>query len=57
MRDVAKKNDRKLKAYAALFASRGGRARARKLSSAKRREIARAAALARWGRRKRSAGK
>jgi hypothetical protein len=34
--------------YAALFASLGGKARAKRLTPEQRREIARKAALARW---------
>ena len=39
-----------LSEYAAKFASRGGKARAKALSPERRREIARQAALARWRR-------
>jgi hypothetical protein len=38
--------------YASLFASRGGKARAKKLTAAERRMIAKKAAQARWGRTK-----
>jgi hypothetical protein len=51
MAKSTKKKD-ELSDYAAKFASRGGKARARALPPEKRREIARQAALARWGRKK-----
>jgi len=51
---VAKSSKKKdeLSDYAARFASRGGKARARALPPERRREIARQAALARWAREK-----
>ncbi len=53
---VKKSGKRKdeLSDYAAKFASRGGKARAKALSPEKRREIARQAALARWRRDKKN---
>jgi len=51
VRKPTKKKD-ELSDYAAKFASRGGKARAKALSPEKRREIARQAALARWSKEK-----
>ena len=47
-----KEDNEDLSKYAAKFASRGGKARAKALSPEQRREIARKAALARWGKQK-----
>ena len=52
MTGLRKDKDDDLSDYAAKFASRGGKARAKALSPEQRREIARKAALARWSKRK-----
>ncbi len=46
----------KLKEAAALIARLGGRARARKLSAKRRRQIARKAAKTRWAKRRKKRG-
>jgi hypothetical protein len=46
----------KLKEAAALLARLGGRARARKLSAKRRRQIARKAAKTRWAKRRKKRG-
>jgi hypothetical protein len=50
---MSKDGKTELERYAAMFASRGGKARAKALSREQRQAIARKAATARWGKRKR----